>query len=107
MSSVAPHLLPLAQRIVWARKRKGISQERLAGLIGTSRRHMIRIEKGQHVPGPEFRRRIAEATGQEIEFFLDGTPDSDDEEVAELMGTLMVALRAVVRREVAREGSAA
>ncbi len=87
---------------MWARKRLGISQERLAGLIGTSRRHMIRIEKNQHVPGPEFRQRIADATGQSIEFFADGTPDAEDEEAAELMAPLMQLLRAVVRAEMGR-----
>lgn len=66
--------MPLGQRIVWARKRKGISQERLADLIGTSRRHMIRIEKGQHRPGPVFIARIAEATEQPEEFFDDEEP---------------------------------
>lgn len=68
--------LPLHQRIVWARRDKGISQERLAEQIGTSRRHMIRIEKGQHRPGPALRARIAEATEQPEAFF----EDEDDEE---------------------------
>lgn len=68
--------LPLHERIVWARKRKGISQERLAERIGTSRRHMIRIEKGLHRPGPEFRARIADATEQTPDFFSD---DEDEE----------------------------
>lgn len=37
---------------------------------------MIRIEKGQHRPGPLFRARIAGATEQPEEFF----EDEDDEE---------------------------
>lgn len=89
--------LPLHERIVWARKRKGISQERLAERIGTSRRHMIRIEKGLHRPGPEFRARIADATEQPPEFFS----DDDDEESSpmplsaaefDLLGDLMKRL---------------
>lgn len=75
----AARKLPLNQRIVWARRHKGISQEDLAGRIGTSRRHMIRIEKGLHRPGPSFRVRIAEATEQPEAFFED-----DDEEAARM-----------------------
>ena len=40
-----------------------ISQERLAAAVGTSRRHMIRIENGEHRPSPELRDRIAEVLG--------------------------------------------
>jgi transcriptional regulator with XRE-family HTH domain len=79
VTQAAARKLPLNQRIVWARRRKGISQEELAGRIGTSRRHMIRIEKGLHRPGPSFRTRISEATGQPQDFFED-----DDEEAASM-----------------------
>ena len=48
-------------------------------MIGTSRRHMIRLEKGVHRPGPEFVARIAEHTGEPEEFFA-----SDDEETVSL-----------------------
>ena len=82
LSKAAARKLPLAQRIVWARKRKGISQERLASMIGTSRRHMIRVEKGQHRPGPILRARIAAATEQP-EAFFEG-PDPDDGEGSSL-----------------------
>ena len=88
----AARKLPLHQRIVWARKQKGISQERLAEQIGTSRRHMIRIEKGLHHPGPAFRARIAEATEQPEDFF----ESDDDEEAASMALDLMSALRRVV-----------
>lgn len=67
--------LPVGQRIRWARERKGISQEKLAAMIGTSRRHMIRVEKGQHMPGRKLVARIAEATEQPEKFF-----EADDEE---------------------------
>src|SRR4051794_4973983 len=91
VTPVAARRLPLHQRIVWARKRKGISQEKLAGQIGTSRRHMIRIEKGVHRPGPEFLTRIAEATEQDESFF-----DDDDEE-SDLPADLVKALVPLVR----------
>lgn len=71
--------LSVGKRIIWARKRKGISQERLAELIGTSRRHMVRIETGAvRQPGPAFVARIAEVTGCPAELFA----DEDDEEAA-------------------------
>lgn len=96
LTKTAARQLPLHQRIVWARKRKGISQESLALLVGTSRRHMIRIEKGAHRPGPVFRARIAEATEQPEEFFQD-----DDDEASDPVAALMTALRRVVREELA------
>lgn len=48
-----------------ARKRAQprISQERLAEAVGITRRHMIRIENGEHRPLPELRDRIAEVVG--------------------------------------------
>jgi transcriptional regulator with XRE-family HTH domain len=52
----------------------------MAELIGTSRRHMIRIENGQHRPGPDFIERIARHTEQPESFFEDG--DDEDEEAA-------------------------
>lgn len=86
--------LPIHQRIVWARNQKGLSQERLAERIGTSRRHMIRIEKGQHVPGPVLRARIAEATEQPEDFF---SPDDADEEAHPAMADFLAALAPLAR----------
>ncbi len=40
-----------------------MSQERLAAEVGTSRRHIIRIENGEHRPYPALRDRIAEVLG--------------------------------------------
>jgi transcriptional regulator with XRE-family HTH domain len=87
LPEAAARKLPLNERIVWARKQKGISQERLANEIATSRRHMIRIEKGKHQPGPVFRARIAEATEQPVAFF----EDEDDKE-GDLPVTVTVTL---------------
>lgn len=39
--------------------RPRISQERLADAVGITRRHMIRIENGDHRPTPTLRDRIA------------------------------------------------
>lgn len=96
MTPAAARALPLNQRILWARKRKGISQERLAAEIGTTRRHMIRIEKGQtRNPGLALLARIAEVTEQPRELFL----DEDDEEGAHLSldALLDLPLRAALK----------
>lgn len=85
--------LPLHQRIVWARNSKAVSQERFAEQIGTSRRHMIRIEKGVHRPGPVLLARIAEATEQPLEFFT----DEDDEESEPVGLDVLAALRPLAR----------
>lgn len=44
-----------------ARNERKISQERLAELVGTSRRHMIRLENGENRPNADLRDRIADA----------------------------------------------
>lgn len=49
-------------------RRPRISQENLAAAVGISRRHMIRIENGEHRPSPELRDRIA--------FALDAHPSA-------------------------------
>lgn len=89
--------LPIGQRIVWARKRVGISQEKLAERIGTSRRHMIRIEKGVHRPGERFLQRIAEATGQPVELFED--EEDDPSRTMTIDDLLRLRLRALLREE--------
>lgn len=89
----------IGERIVWARKRKGISQERLAERIGTSRRHMIRIEKNVHAPGPVYRQKLAEALDQKPELFSD---DGDDDEEADSL-SLDEMLRSYVRRIIREE----
>ena len=77
------------ERIVWARKRKGISQEKLAEIVGTSRRHMMRLEKGQHAPKEPMRQKLGEALDQDPDFF---TLDEDDEESDPLAALSLDAL---------------
>jgi transcriptional regulator with XRE-family HTH domain len=89
--------LPIGDRIKWARKRKGFSHDTLASMTGTSRRHLIRLEKGENTPGIELRARIAAATEQSVDFFMDGDEDEEEDELAR-------ELVAVLRRLLAREG---
>lgn len=77
-----PHF-PFAQngaRIRSFRKRAGKSQEALAAEVGTTRRHMIRLENGEHLPGGELRDKIAAATGRQPEEIQ----ASDDDEESSL-----------------------
>jgi len=67
-------------RIKRARKRTGLSQELFAVEVGTTRRHMIRLENGEHLPSSALRDRIAERTGQSRDEFQ----SSDDDEEAAL-----------------------
>jgi DNA-binding XRE family transcriptional regulator len=68
-----------AARVRWAREQLngGVSQEVFAELVGTTRRHVIRLEKGRGNgdgtnAGPETRAALSKATGLPEEFFLDG-----------------------------------
>lgn len=60
------------------RKHAGISQERLAVQVGTTRRHMIRLENGEHLPSSTLRDRIAELVGDSRSEIK--AADEDDEE---------------------------
>lgn len=64
----------IAARIKRAR-REAMSHDRLAARVGTSRSHLIKLEKGKHRPRAEMLVRIADATGREIDWFVD--PDLD------------------------------
>ena len=65
----------IAGRIRRARREAGFSLDHLAVQVGSSRQHLIRLEQGQHRPRMEMLSRIAEATGRQVEWFLD--PDVD------------------------------
>lgn len=67
-------------RIKQARKQSGLSHDKIAAQVGTSRQHLIKLEKGLHLPGVELLDRIAEATGKTPAFFT--ADDTDDEESA-------------------------
>lgn len=65
-------LLLIGSRIRRARREADLSHDRLAELVnGTSRSHLIKLEKGKHRPRPDMLLRIAEATGREVDWFLD------------------------------------
>lgn len=65
----------IAGRIRKARRTADLSLDKLAESVGTSRQHLISLEKARHRPRVEMLSRIAEATGRHVEWFLD--PDRD------------------------------
>ena len=53
-----------------------LSHDKLGERIGgVTRQHLIKLEKGQHRPRAEMLTRIAEATGRDIDWFLDPEVD--------------------------------
>lgn len=58
-----PHKLQFAESLKTARKASGMSQERAAAAVGTSRRHWIRWESGETSPNPAYLDRIAAVLG--------------------------------------------
>lgn len=86
----------VGRQIRKARKDAGLSHDRLALEVGTSRQHLIRLEQGQHAPRAEMLTRIAAATGKS-EVFFEG--EADDDEEADPVADLMHAIRRVARAE--------
>lgn len=82
--------LTIGERIRWARKRKGISQKGLAEAIGTSRRHMIRLENNEHHPGRTFIDRIAEATDTTPSLLEDGEEEDEESALRRIASRLIV-----------------
>lgn len=64
-------LRQIGSRIRSARKDAELSHDRLAEAVGTSRQHLIALEKADHRPRVEMLTRIAVATGKTPEWFLD------------------------------------
>ena len=63
--------MTVGKRIKWARNEAGLSQEKLAATIGTTRQVIIRWERDKHLPNALSRDRLAEALDQEADFFAD------------------------------------
>lgn len=83
------------------RARKGkISQERLAERVGTTRRHLIRLENGENRPSVALRDRIADELGVPRES-LPAAEEEDEEPLAmSLDEFLRMRVRELMREEV-------
>jgi transcriptional regulator with XRE-family HTH domain len=77
----------LGERIRWARQTARLSHDRLVERLGRSNRgHLIKVEKGEHVPRADLRNAIADATGVPRELFED---DDSEEDSAVVFGVAM------------------
>lgn len=66
----------LATRIKRARKSADLSHDRLGEMCGgVTRQHLIKLEQAKHRPRADMLRRIAEATGRSVDWFLDPEVD--------------------------------
>lgn len=93
----------IGARIRAARNRAGLSQEAFAGRINTSRRHVMRLERGQHKPSEGMVARIAEVTGAPVREILGDEDDEDSERVTLLVPIdIELLARAVERYQTSR-----
>lgn len=97
-----PSTLPkVARRIYAARKRAGLTQDQLAAAVGTSRRHVLRWEKGKVSPTRRFQERLAQVLGEPPEYFANGADADSDDDEEDPLPSLDEFLRAHIERMVA------
>ncbi len=66
----------IAARIRRARRDLGFSHDKLGEKLGgVSRQHLIKLEQAKHRPRAQLLTKIAEATGREVDWFLDPEVD--------------------------------
>lgn len=85
-------------RIRDARLTAGLTQTDLAHAIRTSERNIARWESGQNQPRISSVDAIARATGHDIDFFLSGSEEAEDDEESDSMATLDGYLRLRIRQ---------
>ena len=90
----------VGRQIRRARKDAGLSHDQLAERVGSSRQHLIKLEKGKHLPGPRLLTAIARETGKSEAFF---ETDSEDDEELDAMAALTRAVQLVVRETLNQE----
>jgi transcriptional regulator with XRE-family HTH domain len=86
-------------RIREARVAAGFSQEAFAAEIGTSRRHIMRLERGDHRPGRPMLTRIAAVTGREAKWIDPDAKEEDMQIASALLELLRMHVRDLVRVE--------
>lgn len=70
------------KQIAAARLAGGMSQSQLARAIGSTEKNISRWENGQNQPRLASVAAIASATGHDIDFFLTGSTEGEDDEEA-------------------------
>lgn len=69
-------------------------------MVGTTRRHLIRLENGEYQARPELAARIADALDADPSEFR-ANEDDEEESLADALQKVVRALRAELRAEVA------
>lgn len=60
----------VARQIKEARKAEGMTQEYLAGLVGTKKSNISRLESGRYNPSLEFLEKVADGLGKKVEVYV-------------------------------------
>lgn len=79
----------IGTKIKEIRKRKKISQEKLAELVSMNNRSILRIENQQNLPTLETLAKIADVLDVPITDFFDGSSPQNRQEVIENVNALM------------------
>lgn len=101
-SLIDAHRKRVAQRIRLARVTSGLSHDQLGAKVGTSRQHLIKLEKGMHLPRIEMLARIADATGRDLSYFQSDEDDEEADPMASFSAALDLMVRDAIRRQVAK-----
>ena len=70
------------------RKEKGISQEKLSEIIGSSKNHISNIERGKYVPTTAFIFEICNTLGETPDYYLIGNPTEKTDKIVTLVKSL-------------------
>jgi transcriptional regulator with XRE-family HTH domain len=84
-------------RIREARLTAGMTQAQLARVIQTTEKNISRWESNDNEPRVSSISAIAQATGRDLDFFLIGSEEADDEEAAALPRSLATDLQQLAR----------
>jgi transcriptional regulator with XRE-family HTH domain len=85
-----------------------LSHDDLGAIVGTSRQHLIRLEKGWHRPKDELMEKLASALGVSIEELDEGQREEQESELdgepraVDIDALLRGYVRAVIRDELAK-----
>jgi transcriptional regulator with XRE-family HTH domain len=100
---VQAHKERVGRRIKLARVSAGLSHDRLGAAVGTTRQHLIKLEKGLHMPGDGMLARIGEATGKPESYFLSVDDDEADPVTTDLLDVIRALLNNPGVRQVVRD----
>lgn len=93
------------RRIREARQSAGMTQAQLARSIETTERNIIRWENSQNQPRVSSVAAIAKATGRDLDFFLTGSAEGEEEDEESSALTLDEYLRLRIRQMLVEEFS--